>query len=424
MALLESAPLRGLLAHGAADRPHTSVMDELSARVYRDHVARARRREHNLRAVQCLRFTFATRALRSSFRGWAELARRNSSVRLAALRSGRVLARGRCRHAFLALKRHCMASIAAVEIQRLARGVRGRAAASDQFARVQAALKVQGAFRMRSHLSRFLRELRRRHALAVRIQRAFRGRQGRVLARQALLALYAREMAALAVERRAFYAMVRDSLARRIQRAARAFLGERLEQRRREEASAIRRLEQEMLESAMFGSREAQRHRLEVAAAFESQRLEAQARERRREVDALEKQKIVRRRREREWEALREARVARREQLKAAAEGAYEALKADWQHRIEQRADERQRLVTQVLALESTAGPEWRELQRSLRQRVVARAKELSAKLREARANVSDREAQQRAQREVVGEEADTARQQVACGAGFVFLIA
>lgn len=322
--LLRLPPLRSLLRHAVTGAvttvnaiaktttttsvvltsPHTCALDELCSAVYRTHVFKARRCEHNVRAIQRLRYYNATRTMRACFVQWAKLAYRQARARARLIVVSSAIAKKRKRHAFSVMKAFCIASIAAIEVQRVFRGYRGRAAWFEQWQRVQAVLKVQGAFRMRAHLTRFMRELRRRNAMAVRIQRMFRGRHGRIAARQALLALYYREMLALRLERQAFYEHIRNTMASRIQRAMRRFLSERVAQRRREEAFARRAIEREMQENLEQAQRDLRRHRHEIEAEYERVRVEHEQRELRRKVDDLEKQKIIRRHRQREWDAL------------------------------------------------------------------------------------------------------------------------
>jgi hypothetical protein len=401
----------------ALTSPHTCAVDELCSAVYRSHVYKARRREHNVRAIQRLRYYNATRVMRACFTQWATLAYRQVRARARLLVVSSAIAKKRKRRAFSVLKAVCIASIAAIEIQRVFRGYRGRAAWLEQWQRVQAVLKVQGAFRMRSHLTRFMRDLRRRNAMAVRIQRVFRGRQGRIDARQALMALYYREMLALRLERQAFYDHIRNVMAGRIQRAMQRLLSERVAQRRREEAFARRAIEREMQETLDQAQRDLRRHRHDITAEYERVRVEHEQRELRRKVDDLEKQKIIHRRRQREWDALREDRVARREQLKRSAEDAYAALKLEWDAQIDERARRRQAMVVQLLAVDDAdAGnlsAEWRALRTDLKQRVKQRAQELASKFKAAKAIVPKREIDERARDEVADQEADAARQMV-----------
>lgn len=435
--ILQLPPIRSLLRHGVTAQissidtvskstinrtvtittPHTSAFDELCSSVYRSYVFKARRREHNIRAIQRLRYFLATRMLRSCFVAWAKLAYRQARARARLIRASSAIAHKQKHRAFDILKKFCMATIAAVEIQRIFRGYHGRVLWLAQWTRVQAVLKVQGAFRMRSHLNRFMRELRRRNRMAVRIQRVFRGRQGRILARKALLELYYREMLAIRRERQGFYELVRNELARRIQHAMRRHLSDKIAQRKREEAFARRKIENEMEETLAQAQRDLRRHRYNIAAEYERLRMEHDQRQQRKKIDDLEKQKIVHRRRQREWDALRADRVARQEALKKSAEDAYNQLKREWDARIEERGRGRASLVTQLLSLDekdaSNVAPEYRTNRLQLKKFVKERTQELTVKYKAANAIVPKREIDERAQADIVDQEAESAREEV-----------
>ncbi|KAH7476336.1 uncharacterized protein KRP23_7022 [Phytophthora ramorum] len=214
--LLQLPPLRTLVNHRMT--PHTTVVDELSVSIYRDFVYRARRREHNRRVLRRLRYFHATKIARLCFHTWARYARDCKAARTTVKFVLTITARIKQRTAFEILRRHALASIAALEIQRVFRGMRGRMRAEEAWRHIQAVMAVQGAFRMRAHFTRHLRRLRRQNLLAIRIQRVYRGRLGRIQARQKLLSYYYREMAAIQQEREAFRAYVRGEMARRLQR--------------------------------------------------------------------------------------------------------------------------------------------------------------------------------------------------------------
>ncbi|TYZ61195.1 hypothetical protein PybrP1_009887 [[Pythium] brassicae (nom. inval.)] len=405
-ALLQQPPVRALLARAT---PHTSYWDELASPLYRDFVYAHRKREHDVRAIKRLRFLHATRALRTCFVVWTQLARARRRTRARVLASCGALARVQRMWAFVALKRHAVASIAAVEIQRTFRGYLGRRVGDAHWQRVQAALRVQGAFRMRSHFGRFLRDLRKRHQLAVRVQRVYRGRLARCRVRRRVLAHYYAEMAVLQHERDAFRAHVRDELAKRIQRLFRVLVREKQARRAIEGALARRAAESEREANAQRAARAAQQYRQDVTAAYAKLRDDEQARRQRQQVDALEKRKVVRLRRQREWDAFKSARDDRKAQRKLQSADAYARMKRAWDATTAERTQTRQRFVAQVLLLEEPG--EWKALQQSLVRRVRERKKALLARYTSSGVAVPDRELAERAQLEIVEEEAASERQ-------------
>lgn len=407
-ALLQQPPLRTLFERAT---PHTTYLEELASPLYRDFVFRHRKREHGIRAIKRLRLMHATRSLRTCVAVWTQLARLRRRTRARMLASCGALARVKRMWAFVTLKSFAIASIAAVEIQRTFRGYLGRRVGEAKWRLVQAALRVQGAFRMRSHFSRFLRDLRHRNRLAVRVQRVYRGRLGRCRVRRRLLEFYYAEMDALQREREAFRAYVRDELVKRIQRFFRRLVLETRERRRLEDAVARRAVELEMETNAQNAVRAAKRHRQKVAAAYTKLREDEEFRRQRQQIDAREKCKVVRLRRQRQWDAFKTAQDDRKAQVKRQSADAYERVKREWAATIAGRAQKHKLFVSQVLLLEEPG--EWKALQLHLRRLVREREKELTARYKSAGAAVPDRELDERAQLEIVDEEAAREHQKV-----------
>lgn len=165
--LLQQPPLQALFSHATM---HTSNFDELSSPLYRDYVVNIRTREHNIRAIKRLRYYHSTKVMRSCFYRWQDTVRIRKQTRIRTLEMCGKLAHVKRQWAFIALQRHAMVSIAAIEIQRMYRGYRDRCRADAQWRLVQAAIAVQGAFRMRSHFVRFIRDTKKRNLRAIRIQ--------------------------------------------------------------------------------------------------------------------------------------------------------------------------------------------------------------------------------------------------------------
>jgi hypothetical protein len=106
--------------------------------VYRDFVYRARRREHNRRVLRRLRYFHETKIARLCFHTWARYARGRKAARTAMKFASSITARIKQHAAFGALRRHALASIAALEIQRVFRGMRGRMRAEEAWRQMQA----------------------------------------------------------------------------------------------------------------------------------------------------------------------------------------------------------------------------------------------------------------------------------------------
>ncbi|KAG7378727.1 hypothetical protein PHYPSEUDO_009726 [Phytophthora pseudosyringae] len=405
--LLQLPPLRTLVNHHMT--LHTTVLDELCVPVYRDFVYRARRHEHNRRVLRRLRYFNETKVSRLCFHAWARYARDRKAARSTATFVCTIIARIQQRSAFGALRRHALASIAALEIQRVFRGMRGRMRAEEVWRKIQAVLVVQGAYRMRAHFTRHLRKLRHQNLLAIRIQRVYRGRLGRIQARQKLLAFYYRELAAIQQEREAFGSFVREEMARRLQRLFRKIVADQQRGRRAEQGRARQEIELEMLKLSEDAAQQAARHRREVTEKYDKLREEADYKEKRRRIDGIEKQKIKRRQRLREWEAFKAEKVARKEALKLQEKESYERLKTQWENTIAERVRKRGKLVEQLLQLDNIQG-EWEKLHAQLQQRVKEHSKQLTAKIKSNGVVIPKREVTERAQHEITAEETEDER--------------
>lgn len=406
--LLEQPPLRALLGHAT---PHTSVLDELASPLYRAFVFKHRKREHDIRTIKRLRFLHATRSLRSCFFLWTQLARIRRRTRSLMTETCGKLARVKRLRVFLRLKDHAIASIAAIEIQRLFRGFLGRCQGEAKWRVVQAAIRVQGAFRMRSYFVTFTRDLRRRNLLAIRIQRVFRGRLGRIDTRNRLLEFYFEDMTKLQQERDAFREFVRHEMAKRLQRFFRLLVREKRERRLLEEAFVRRRLEKNMDENVQNAVRAAKRYRHEVTLAYDKLREGIEVKCKQQQIDAFEKHKVVQLRRQRQWEAFKRARDDRKEQIKLQSAEAYEQVKLEWRAKVAERAHKRQLFVSQVLLLDKPG--EWKALQQELKWASKEREKALAAKYKSSGVVVPRRELEERAQLEVVAKEEERERQKV-----------
>uniref|UniRef100_K3X4E4 Uncharacterized protein n=1 Tax=Globisporangium ultimum (strain ATCC 200006 / CBS 805.95 / DAOM BR144) TaxID=431595 RepID=K3X4E4_GLOUD len=408
-ALLQQPPL---LACFERATPHTSYLDELANPVYRDFAFRHRKREHNICVIKRLRYLHTTRALRHCFFIWTQLARIRKRTRQRMMETCGKLARIKRMWAFFKLKHHAIVSIAAIEIQRTFRGYLGRCAGEEQWKLVQAAIKVQGAFRMRSHFVKFLQDLKKRSQLAIRIQRVYRGRRGRIATRTKLLAYYYSEVAKLQRERDAFRAHVRECMAKRLQRFFHSLVREKRERCALEEAFLRHKFEHEMHENAENAIRATRRYRHDVTKTYDKLREDAEYRKKRKQIDDLEKQKVLQLRRQRQWDAFKQARDDRKAQIKLQCAVAHEQLQREWEARIAERAQKKKLFVSQVLLLEEPG--EWKPLQQQLKRSIKEREKALSAKCKASGVAIPKRELEERAQLEIVAEEQENERKAVA----------
>lgn len=405
--LLQLPPLRTLMNHRMT--PHTTAIDELSVPVYRDFVYRARRREHNRRVLRRLRYFNETKVARLYFHRWAQNARDRRAARSTMMFAYTIATRIKQRTAFGVLRRHALASIAALEIQRVFRGMRGRMRAEEIWRKIQAVLAVQGAYRMRAHFTSHVRKLRRQNVFAIHIQRFYRGRLGRIQVRKKLLTHYYREMAAIQQEREAFRASVHDEMARRLQQFLRHIAADKQHAQRVEEENAKRDFELNMLRLSGDAAQQAARHRRKVTERYDKLREEAECKEERRRIDDVEKQKIVHRRRQREWEAFKSERVARKEALKLQEKENYQRLRTRWENTTAVQVHTREKLVEQLLQLDDVRG-ESEKMHAQLHQRVKVRSKLLKTKYKSSGVVMPKREIIERAQHEIVAEEAEEER--------------
>ncbi|OWZ16664.1 hypothetical protein PHMEG_0009515 [Phytophthora megakarya] len=408
--ILQLPPLRTLVN----DRLtlHTTVIDELSVIVYRNFVYQTRRREHNKRVLRRLRYFNETKTARLCFHTWARNVKDRIAARATMTFAYTIATRIKQRAAFGALRQHAIASIGALDIQRVFRGMRGRIRAEEACRKIQAVLTVQGAFRTRAHFTRHLRNLRRQNLFAIRIQRAYRGRLGRIKARQTLLTHYYREMAAIQQDRERFREFVRGEMARRLQRFFQSVVAGKHRIRQIEQERAARAMELEMLRLSENAAQLAAQHRHEVTAKYDKLREEADYKEKRRHIDDIEKQKIVHRRRQREWDAFKADKVARREALKFQEKESYDRLKTHWENVIAEQVRRRVNLVEQLLQLDEIQG-EWKKMHAQLHQRVKDRLKQLLSKHKSSGVVIAKSEVTERAQHEIVAEETEDERRKV-----------
>ena len=160
-------PLRPLLSQATA---HTIVLEELGDPMYRSWIFRKRKNASDRKKIERLKYYHRTMHMRSSLSSWNDFVQVRKHTRELLMKAWQRIAHARKSYGFDQLKLHAIQCWAASEIQRWVRGMIGRRLASEQWQLVQAAIKVQGAFRMRSHFLKYMKVVRKRHLLAIRIQ--------------------------------------------------------------------------------------------------------------------------------------------------------------------------------------------------------------------------------------------------------------
>ncbi|DAZ95871.1 TPA: hypothetical protein N0F65_009073 [Lagenidium giganteum] len=398
--LLTQPPLRVLFEHATE---YTLFLEELASPVYRRNVYKRRKHDADVRKIQRLRYFHETKRVRACLVALYEFARIQKRSRFIVAQALVNLEKAKRQRAFRRMHAFTMASIAAIEIQRMYRGFVGRAVAFEQWRRVQAAICVQGAYRARSHFTKHLRQLKRKNCLAIRIQRIYRGRQGRVHVRKRLIEHYHDEMAAIQREREEFRAFVRNEMAKKIQRLFRELVRERRKARAEREAAERWRVEREMAAQAAQAVRDREEYRRRLTAAFDRVRDEYFAKKERAVIDAAEKKKVIRLRRQRQWDAFKQEKIVKKEKFKQEAAAEYEALRQDWVAKIESRTHQRKMLVSQLVLVDETL--EHKALHAQLKHRQHEHERALAAKYKGVGVVVTKREVEERAQAAVVAEE-------------------
>lgn len=149
---------------------------------------------------------------------------------------------------FRTLKRWALCHVAAVEIQRVARGFLGRIESRVRYIFTASSICLQSTVRRYLHRCQYLHSLQMRKNAAIELQRIVRGNIGRRIAADALLAKVEQERRDLQEEKNKWRQRRQRSAATAIQRVYRS-KAVRVETRRRlcREASAMDSLEEERL---------------------------------------------------------------------------------------------------------------------------------------------------------------------------------
>ncbi|KDO16795.1 hypothetical protein SPRG_21957, partial [Saprolegnia parasitica CBS 223.65] len=334
--LMAQPPLQELFAPASKA---THFFHELTSPCIREYLYLARKDAQDKATCQRFLLQYKRRSLRKCMREWLLYVDARHRARQTAIRCLLHLSTYKQANAFENLKEHALQDVAASEIQRVYRGLRGRKLFVSVLATYEAAVSIQRIYRQRGDFLKYLKRLQMQSRFAIKIQRVFRGWRGRVLARKVLLAYFQAEMAKIQADRAAFYATIRDHAARQLQRFCRKCHRHVQEKKADDNSRENRRVELEMQALLDAASRQKQDHKRAVTEYYDTLREQTHAAEARRKIDDKEKQKVTLRRRRREWEE-----IFRQRDEKAAAKAREKAEKwtqfqADWSTKVESRAN-------------------------------------------------------------------------------------
>ncbi|OQR99736.1 hypothetical protein ACHHYP_04644 [Achlya hypogyna] len=271
---------------------------------------------------------------------WIDFVEMRRRARQTAIRCLVLMSTSKQANAFDLLRAHAMEDVAASEIQRIYRGMRGRIRYLSVLGTYEAAVAIQRIYRQRGDFLKYLKRLRMQSRFAIKIQRAYRGRLGRIVARKTLIAYFHAEMAKLQSERQAFYDTVRDQAVRRLQRFCRKCRRQVEAKKADDNTREIRRVELEMQALLDTAARQKAEHRCAVTEYYDTLREQTLATEARQKIDnKSEKQKVTLLRRRREWETILRQRsdaAAAKELAKATQ---WTQFEAEWSAKVESRAE-------------------------------------------------------------------------------------
>ncbi|EQC38625.1 hypothetical protein SDRG_04326 [Saprolegnia diclina VS20] len=334
--LMAQPPLQELFAPASKA---THFFHELTSPCIREYLYLARKEAQDKATCQRFLRQFKRRSLRKCMREWSLYVDARRRARETAIRCLLHLSTYKQANAFENLREHALQDVAASEIQRVYRGLRGRKLFLSVLATYEAAVSIQRIYRQRGDLLKYLKRLQMQSRFAVQIQRIFRGWRGRVLARKVLLAYFQAEMAKIQADRAAFYASIRDRAARQLQRFCRKCHRHVQEKKADGDSRENRRVELEMQALLDAAARQKQEHKRAVTEYYDALREETRAAQARHKIDDKEKQKVTLLRRRREWEE-----VFRKRDETAAAKAREKAekwtqLEVDWSAKVESRAN-------------------------------------------------------------------------------------
>ncbi|KAH9092846.1 hypothetical protein Ae201684P_008513 [Aphanomyces euteiches] len=407
--------------------PYTSYFVELMSPQIRQYVFHMRKFDKD--RMKCRKFLshYQLKSLRQTWARWNQVVESRRQARRACLRAMALLATSSRQKAFDKLCQHAMDHVAAIEIQRIFRGYRGRQQFLKVLTTLQAVLTIQRLYRDRGHFLHCVKELKRKSRQAIKIQRVYRGRLGRIQARKVLLVYFETEMATLQAQRDVYHLSVQQEAAQRIQ-VSRSALSRSLKQRilqrcfRKYKLHVVREqakedhfeyecVEREMkllLDAAEKTRRE---HRVAVTAYYDQLREETLAKEARRKIDDREKFRVKLLRRQRQWADILAERKAKAEATAAAKLERDRAREEEWRQKVETRAIERKEMLLQVLLKPESKADD--ATKAALVARINEQYKSVRANYKAAGIAMAAQEMKDRAQHDVLVAEMEEERERV-----------
>ncbi|ETW08796.1 hypothetical protein H310_01309 [Aphanomyces invadans] len=329
--------------------PYTTYFIELMSPHIRHFLFQMRKFDKD--RAKCRKFLsyYHAKTMRFCWSLWLDQVKYRRNARRTVLRAMDQAALRSRFDAFDRLRSHALKVVAATEIQRVFRGMQGRRRFLGALTTLQAVLTIQRLYRDRDQFHKFVKLAKLKSKHAIKIQRVYRGRLGRIRARARLLAYFDSEMAKIEAQREACAKADRVRAARQIQRTYRKHKTKLVAKQTESDNQDYHRIEMEMKIMLQAAERARDDHRAAVMAYYDKLREDTEAIAAREIVDARERQKVIVRRREREWATIMGQRKAKLESVAASKLERKATREAEWRAKIESRAQARRDKLLQVL---------------------------------------------------------------------------
>ncbi|KAF0687915.1 Aste57867_20407 [Aphanomyces stellatus] len=406
--LSNQTPLQALFAMCTN---YTSYFLELTSPLVRHYVFQQRKFDKD--RLKCRKFLsyYHNKTLRLMWVRWVDHVTARRDARRAVLRAISQLALSSRMQAFDRLRENALQHVAAVDIQRIVRGVRGRQRVLGILTTIQAATAIQRLYRDRGSFIKYLRQLRLKNRHAIKIQSVYRGRLGRIQARKRLLEHFEAEMTKLQAERAAYEQSICEAAARRIQRVTRAHKRHVVEKKAAEDNRDVRRVELEMEAMLEAADKVRREHRAAVTAYYDKMREETNARAARKIIDDREREKMIAVRRQREWANILVARKAKLEEVATTKATRQAERQSMWAAKVETDAVARKEKRLQVLL--RPKDKEEDAMKAALTEKLNAQYKVVQATFKATGVAMAAKEMMDRARHDVLMDEMETERQRV-----------
>ncbi|OQR81439.1 hypothetical protein THRCLA_23370 [Thraustotheca clavata] len=404
--LMEQPPLKELCQPAT---PNTHYFHEITSPIIRTYLHEQRKVESDRRKCQRFLAHYKRRSLRKCMKLWYDYLLLRRRARQTAIQCISHMINFKKVSAFQQLQRNAMCEVAASEIQRAYRGMRGRMIYLSVLKMKEAAITIQHIYRKRGDFIKYLQRLKVHSRYAVKIQRVYRGRLGRIIARKILIAYFHSEMAKIQAEREAFYEYVREYAVKRLQRFARKYRKKIIEKKAEDNTREIRRVELEVQEMLNVAARQREEHRISVTKFYDTMREQTLAKEARKKIDDKEKQKVILLRRRREWAAMLQQRAELAEAKEEAKAQKWIKFQADWEASVETRATEWRNQVEEILIRQTSK--EQDIMKRDIENRINEMFKVLKKDYKKTGIDMENTEIRERARHEVLEEESENERE-------------